>query len=411
MYAQAALDALHLSANGSGSLCGLTDTDWEALLDFCDRTQLTLAFAQRCGERPPEWAKRRLERSLAQSAVRWSRIKSAFEECASAFAAAKIPFTVLKGFSHCPEFIPDPRLRTQFDLDLFFSPEDIMKAYDVAVSLGFEPLGGFDRFPLDHLPTMVRKTGWEWRGDFFDTEIPVSLELHFRLWDERTERFAVDGLEDFWERRRPRELEGIHFVGLHTADTVGYACLHIMRHLLRGALRPSHVYELALFLDRKCDDASFWEMWGKMHAQSLQRVEVIAFGLASCWFGCRLAPHIRASMDSLPIEIQRWLIVHGESPLIGLFRPNKDDLWLHWNLVNSTTARLAIVRRKMLPQRFPGSVRGIYIPDAEITWKVKWAQRFADLRFFLSRSRWHVLAVIPTALSAFRWWFKRWDYR
>lgn len=328
-----------------------------------------------------------------------------------AFSEAEIPFLVLKGFSHCPEFVADPRLRTQYDIDLLFLPQDVKKACDAVLRLGFEPLGGFDRFPIDHLPTMIKKTGWEWTGDYFDTEIPVSLELHFRLWDGQTERFTPAGLELFWERRQGRELEGLRFSALHPADTIGYACLHILRHLLRGGVRPSHVYEMALVLDRTRDDEAFWKLWDELHEPSLKRIEAVVFGLACRWFNCRVATRVSNEMERLPIEIKRWLQVHGESPLVALFHPNKDDLWLHWNLVNSTGARLAILRRRMLPQQLPGAVRGIHLSSSDISWQLRLSNSWAYLKLIVSRATYHLLAVPPTALSALRWWSAGWGYR
>ena len=98
---------------------------------------------------------------------------------------------MLKGFSHCPDFVNDSRQRVQYDLDLYLPPEQVYAARDAALQLGYEPIHPRDRRPTDHLPTMIRKTGWRWRGDFFDPDLPVSLELHFRFWDEQTEGFST----------------------------------------------------------------------------------------------------------------------------------------------------------------------------------------------------------------------------
>ena len=83
-----------------------------------------------------------------------------------------------------------------------------MQARDALVSLGYEPLVGFDDVPLDHLPAMIRKTGWQWRGDYFDVEIPFAVELHFRLWDAGTEHIPIQGLEAFWDRRTASRMDG-----------------------------------------------------------------------------------------------------------------------------------------------------------------------------------------------------------
>src|SRR5208337_5469908 len=88
----------------------------------------------------------------------------------------------------------------------------------------------------------------QWRGDFYDPDMPLSIELHFRLWDQQTERFAAGELDCFWERRQARELEGLRFTGLHPADAIAYSALHALRHLLRGDPRLFHIYELAWLL-------------------------------------------------------------------------------------------------------------------------------------------------------------------
>src|SRR6266545_2437176 len=97
---------------------------------------------------------------------------------------------------------------------------------------------------------MILKTGWEWKGDYFDTEIPLSLDLHFRLWDAETERFLAPGVEEFWDRRTAPVL--------HRADALGCTALHLLRHLLRSNLRVYHVYELAYFLETHAADDAFW---------------------------------------------------------------------------------------------------------------------------------------------------------
>ncbi len=117
------------------------------------------------------------------------------------------------------------------------------------------PIGG-NAHPVDHLPTLIRKTGWEWRGNYFDPELPPALELHFRLWDASMEGFAIPCIDDFWERRERRALEDVEFTSLAAIDLPGYAAAHALRHMLRGDLRPSHIYEIAYFLEHNNDPNS-----------------------------------------------------------------------------------------------------------------------------------------------------------
>jgi len=397
------LAALRFTTPQRDLLARLTENEWKKALWFCDRTQLTLPLGLRCPEFLSGKVRSRIDHNLSSNAERWQRVKTAYLEIAESFQAEGLESVVLKGFSQCSDFVADPRHRVQYDVDLLLPRHEVMRARDISAGLGYEPLCGFDHFPIDHLPAMIRKTGWEWRGDPFDIEIPVSLELHFRLWDAETERFGPNGLEQFWERRRSRRLDGICFMGFHPADAVGYASLHLLRHLLRGDLRPSHVYELAFLLHSKAEDKQFWRVWNELHDDSLRRLEAICFALAQCWFHCRLPGVAIEEIDRLPSEINRWLAVHSASPLLGLFHPNKDELWLHWNLLNSTGARVDVLRRRLLPQRLPGPVDAVHLSEEQITPRIRLRRRWRYAAYLVSRVAHHFLALPAVGWSSVRW--------
>jgi MFS family permease len=278
----------------------------------------------------------------------------------------------------------------------------VHRAFDVAKSLGFEPLRASNG-RVDHLPTMIRKTGWEWRGDFFDPEIPVSLELHFRLWDEKTEHFAPTGLDRFWERRERRQLDALSFTALHPVDAVGYASLHMLRHLLRGDVKPFHVYELACLLDRSAGDDAFWSTWGEWHDPSLRQLEAICFGLAHRWFGCELAGAASEELEMLPADVNRWLEMFAFSPLAAIARPNKDELWLHWSLIESARGRRSMLRRRILPASLPGPVDAVHMPDSEVTWRIKLRRAWRFTLYSASRAIHHLSALPGVVISASQW--------
>jgi hypothetical protein len=172
-----------------------------------------------------------------------------------------------------------------YDIDLFVPPESLAPARETLASLGYEPIAGTSRFPADHVPPMIRKTGWQWNGDYFEPGIPPCVDLHFRFWDQDTEGFPAPGVENFWARRIQQD--GLPVLG--RADRLAYSALHLLRHVFRGTPRPYHVYEIAYFLDTLAADDSFWNSWREIHPPALRRLEAIAFRLARAWFGCR--PH------------------------------------------------------------------------------------------------------------------------
>ena len=118
---------------------------------------------------------------------------------------------------------------------------------------------GWKNSPPTICPTLIRKTGWEWRGDFFDVEIPFSVELHFRFWNDAVERLPAPGTEEFWRRRSRLRLADVELDVLCLPDALAYAGLHFLRHVLRGDTIAFHAYEIARFLDARAEDDRFWE--------------------------------------------------------------------------------------------------------------------------------------------------------
>lgn len=399
---RAPLAALQFSSSDCELLTKLTDQDWKRALKFCDRTQLTLPLALRCGDYLPNDVRARTDRNLAGNAERWERIQSAYREVAEPFEQAGIEFAILKGFSHSPEFISNPRWRPQYDIDMLLPPEHLIRARDIVKSLGYEPLREpSDR--VDHLPTMIRKTGWEWRGDLFDPEIPVALELHFRLWDQQTEQFGPTGLDQFWERRERRELEGLSFTALHAVDELAYASLHLLRHLLRGDVKPFHVYEIASLLHQSIDDALFWPRWKLWHDPSLRRLEAICFELARRWFDCGLSATAAEEIRLLPVDVTRWLDMSAFSPLMALVHPNKDELWLHWSLIDSPRGKWSMLHRRLVPAAPTGPVDAVHLPDRDITWRIALRRKWRYVRYSASRVLHHLATLPGVATGALQW--------
>ena len=397
------LRSLRFRSPERDGLARFSEADWKKALRFSDRAHLTLALGAECRGQLPEWVCERIDRNLSDNARRWERMKAAYREAGAAFENAGLDFLVLKGFSQCPDFVCDPRQRAQYDLDLYFPPEQVDAAREAALTLGYEPVHALDRRPADHLPTMIRKTGWQWRGNYFDPELPPSLELHFRFWDEHTEGFAPTGLDQFWQRREKRQVDGLSFAALHRSDAVAYSALHLLRHLLRGDMRLFHAYELARLLHSRSGDDPFWGEWAGLHHPSLRKPEAICFALAQRWFDGRLPKAAREEIDRLPEEVARWLDIHGDSPLEARFHPNKHELWLHWSLAESRGAQFAILLRRLLPAVPRGPVDAVHTPESQFTPRMRMQRRWRYFVLVASRAALHARALAPTLWSGVRW--------
>jgi hypothetical protein len=353
-------------------------------LAFADRAQLTLLLS-RLVQNP------HIDSALARNTQRVAKIAAEYAEIAPRF-----DHVVLKGFTHVPEFIDDLRLRVQYDLDLYVPRAEAGKAREALTVLGYQPIQGTESLAMDHLPAMVRKTGWKWRGDFFDPEIPTSIEVHFQFWDTSTERLRAESLDDFWSRRESHQLALV--------DKLGYAALHLTRHLLRGNVRAFHVWELANFLNSH-HAPEFWREWQRVHPPSTRRLESVAFLLAKQWFACRVPHLVEDSIDRLSPSIHRWFEIYGWSPIEGIFAPNKDELWLHMALLDSRFDRFDVLRRRLIPMSPPGPVDAVYTPEDQLTLGRRITRTARNFGYAASRALHHIRLFIPTVWQGIRWWF------
>ncbi len=372
------------------------ELDWRALLDFCDRSSLTLHFGGAAGDAMPDWVRERIAVNLAENTARLHRVRALQDQVGEWLDAAGIDYVFLKGTTQYPDFVSDPRLRAQYDLDLFCPPEDAKRAWDLLIARGYEPIEKIGEHPTDHLPALVRKTGWEWRGgSHFDPEIPLAIEVHQQFWDERTERLRAPGVDEFWARRADHALD--------TPDRLAYAALHLLRHIMRGSARPCHVYEIAWFLEHHAHDAAFWNRWRDLHAPELRRLEAVALRLARAWFGCATGAIAEEEIARLPVRVEEWFEAFAWSPLESGFHPNKDELWLHLALLDSVRDKLAIVRRRVLPTQMPGPVDAVCLPKERLTIGRRAVKYARTARFLGQRAVFHTRALAALFRSGVRW--------
>ena len=200
----------------------------------------------------------------------------------------------------------------------------------------------------------------------------------------------------------------MEFTSLAAIDLPGYASAHALRHLLRGDSRPSHIYEIAYFLEHN-SDAEFWRTWRDSHDEPLRRVQAICFAIARQWFGCRLPAIAQEEIEQLPEPVRAWLAAYAYAPVVNLFHPTKDELWLHLSLLDPGHSRLRILRRRLLPLQLPGPVDAVHLPDGAIGWRVRLRRAWRYWLFLASRIAHHARAFVPTLWSGMAWGWRRLD--
>lgn len=394
-----AVRSLRPGADSAELLRSIPPDQWGDFLAVTDEARITLPIATFYRDVAPEPVRQWLDECLARNARRHARIVEAHAALARAMNSHGADFIVLKGLSHGRFWPANLRCRPQYDVDLYCPRESMRAAREAAASLGYEPVRAAEP-DADHLPVMIRRTGWQWRADYYDPEQPLALELHHRFWNP-TLGFSVRSPDRFPARRGFESVDGVMLPVLDAIDALDYAAWHAVRHLLRGTLKPFHVYELAQFLHRSADDDGFWTAWERRDAQSDRIAECVAFRLAEAWFACSMHPVVESRVRELPASVERWFRLFASSPIQAVQHPNKDELFLHLCLAERGN-RLRIASRRIFPLLIPARARD----DAHVARKaMKGAGvELKKVGFIAQRARHHLWSLGPVLRSGLRWY-------
>jgi hypothetical protein len=163
---------------------------------------------------------------------------------------------------------------------------------------------------------------------------------------------------------------------------------------------------MARFLHTNVENREFWTQWREQHNHSLRSLEAICFRLANQWFGCDLAEEVETEVRLLAPAVEQWMQRFNRSPLEGMFRPNKNGVWLHIALLESARDQLIVLRHALAPMRMPA----VGAPGQDVTREGKpkeyWpSQRYAKYLFYVaSRVSYHAKTLIPTLWRGAKWW-------
>jgi predicted MFS family arabinose efflux permease len=401
---EALLRALQLSEPNLQPIEHLSEAQWSSLLPFCEISHLTLPLSSLPLINAPLWVRERLVQNLSDNAKRYQAIKSSYRQASLALEQSGVEHIVIKGFTQSPDYVQRPELRFQSDLDLFCPPGQIDAARSALGRIGYQPSLINGTLTADHDHALVRSGSWSWKGNPFDPEMPLGIELHFCLWNTHVSKLNLPEIEQFWQNRIVRKIDDFSFPCLSQEDHLGYLCLHILRNIFLRDWIVHHVYELATFLHANAENNEFWSRWIKSHSETLRSLEAIAFYHATSWFGCRLHPCAQQEIERLALPQQAWLERFSDSALSNMFHQNKDGLWLHLSLVPSFKDKLHIFRRTMLPPQIAGwsspkvNIRNKRVVEESTNPLVRY------VGYLVSRSVSHSKASIATLFRGFSWW-------
>jgi hypothetical protein len=389
-YGQALLDVLSFENCRFAKLLNLSQSSLDALVSFCDCNQLTLLLRHLARPHLPDRIRLRMDRNYQDFSLRFIRLQAAVLEIARSFENAEIDLVLLKGFGQVPEFTPDPMVRAQGDVDIWCLPAQIDHAHQALRELGYRSVGESES---RHLAPMIREKTWTWTGDYFAPDLPIPIDLHYRLWDEDMEGIRGPRESDFWQRRSSLPIGGQNISVLDEADTLAFAAVHLLMHLLHGDLRLNRAWEIGYFLNSRSEDELFWTRWQNMFPEHLRQLQVLIFALVQQWFACRVPDIVDCEIRTLAPDLKLWIRHFGWSPVEALFAPNKDELWLHMALLTRRADRRRVLFRRLFPAhaKVANMARSSGRPGAELT-------------FLWRRTLHHARTLVSSGAHGVKWW-------
>jgi putative nucleotidyltransferase-like protein len=358
------------SSEHHGFLWQANEDQWREALAFADTAGLTLflrANLKRRGDfqRLLDSIQQGLEQRFQDNVVRTRAVCQELIEFNRLLQAQNIRYLNLKGQVLYPDFVDQRENRLQYDHDFLIDAQDLEKAYALFLNLGYSPLLSSPKLAVGHLPSLVRKTDWKWKGNLFDPAIPRAVELHFQLWDSEFDRIPIRALDDAWRNSGLTAFQSVSVPVLSREQTLLYSVLHSFRHLLRNDLRLAHLYEIGYFLHRRCEDSSFWAGFLKsiLTCSNSCRATATMFELARRTFDAEPAPMVRQFLsEHLSPAAAMWIKKYGVQESIHCYRRSKSAVFLHLDFVEGLIEKSVVIGRKFIPRHMPVSSFGVQTP-------------------------------------------------
>lgn len=369
--------------------------EWLALLNWLDVSGLALYFLDRMkttGQQDclPAEVLESLESRQKQNQQRTSGMLRESTALQRDFQEFSITYAVLKGLSLAPDAVPRPELRHQFDIDFLIAPDDASAAVKVLERHGytlFASSGKTLEFKKGQTPHVSAKDLYR--------DLPYrGVELHID--------HASPGTASRLERIIFRKIGGLVMPVLSPADILLGQAMHALKDITSPFLRASHLLEFYRHVQSRSHDDMFWQEL-RQRAQSSPRAR-LAVGVStwlsvSLWGSVATVALTSWSSDQLPRGVQLWLKRYGRSAALQTPPGTKRYVLLQREL----EAVDAVSQQQLLPA-LPSRLPPVVIQSGPGESLLMRAARYrVQVRFLVSRVRFHVVEGLRLALEARRW--------
>ena len=198
---------------------------------------------------------------------------------------AGIPVIYLKGAHLAQVVYENIALRPMGDIDLLVRKEDIEKASETLIRLGYTPESHLNIQEMvkigNHLPRFVKADG------------PV-LEIHWNL-EVPTYPLTID-VEKLWARAEKTSINGVETLILSPEDLLLHLCVHVsLHHGLEGGLKG--LYDISEAIDYFGRDLDWGQLADRSRAWGAGRIVYITLLLADKILGLAVPEKILGTLE------------------------------------------------------------------------------------------------------------------
>jgi Uncharacterised nucleotidyltransferase len=372
----------------------LSRKEWDKLLHWLDISGLALYFFNRlvelelCDLLPPATFTH-LYLNLIDNTQRTRNMISESIAIQQEFQKAGFIYANLKGLSLCPNSVPKPELRLQFDLDFLIAERFMPEAQRILERRGYRlslMSGRSWEFKFNERPWLDLK-------DIYKDFQSYVVDLHGES--------SVPGRSSPLDRLEWREFYGMSMPVLSPVDLLLGQGLHAFKHIWGGYSRAAHLIEFRRHVLNRRDDSSFWrdlQTAAKHQPRASLELGVVTL-LITRVMGDFAPPAFAAwTVDSLPRPVRLWVEMYGHCIALGGYPGNKLHLLLQkeFEFAGFAQKQNRSLRQALFPLRPPSPVKRA-LPNESLPVRIRRYSMYPQL--ILERLRYHIVEGFRFALE------------
>ena len=198
-----------------------------------------------------------------------------FKNIIKLFSSYNIEVITLKGMVLAESLYKDIGLRQISDIDLLLKYNDIEKAGNLLIELGYKNLN------------LKLKRDFHKNKHFIFLKNGVIIELHQHIY-HYTEKFNIE-IDNYWHQAKLYLINGVNTFVLSDIDMVQQLCIHLYIHLRKGKFSLISFYDIKLFI-QSLDYIFNWNLLFKKceYENCLKEISVILL-ITQKYFGSFLS--------------------------------------------------------------------------------------------------------------------------